>query len=960
MSESLPREIRNQLDALLDHLSSSWKAYSKFYLDTLIPTQIQDPSKAMEGTEKRVFEELRRLLTPEQQANISRLVEQRRVERLDEVAERRRIVEEERLAEEKRIAAEAREREIKAKEEERIRLEHEELRLKFIAQFKADFLNADAYFHKTLFGKYSENKYRKAKAEFVQEWCKIDLKIDLDLQQAAAVSTVNGHIKVTARAGSGKTTTLISRALFLQKYCGVKPSEILLLAFNQKAAAEIRKRLTSTTKGPIPYAMTFHALAWAVLHPDSKLIADSSNGENHSYSRVIQEIINDHLQTQEGEAQIKDLMLSHFRFNEDWEKVVSGGYLKAGETTRIQYARESLRGEYLKSFGEKVIADFLFEHDIPYIYEKSYLWDNRTYRPDFTIYRKKQENIVIEYFGMLGDPDYEKNSQEKRTFWEHREFSKFLEYTPKDIKLDGVEAFKARLKADLEEILGPITRLSDDEIWNRVEKRAKYRFTSVAGSFIGKCRKSMLTPEALAKKTAEHTTCLDVESKFLKIVGKLYQSYLDRLKATGEEDFDGLMARAAEAISSGTTAFYRKSENGDLKNIRYVLIDEFQDFSRLFLNITNAIRSRNTTAQFFCVGDDWQAINGFAGSDLEFFGNFDKYFSPAQSLSISTNYRSGKDIVESGNELMDGLGDPAIAHNLHRPGQVLLADISRFVPTVFENVRHPYDIHTPALLRLIKTAVDVNKEVVLLFRTNTCPWHVTSDKKWWSGHIDISEYADLLRSFFPKDKHGYISVATVHKYKGLEKHFVILPDCTISRYPLIHPDWIFNRVLGETAEGITQEEKRLFYVAMTRSISDLIMITDGSLESPFLSGIANKSEVQNLEWSNYKPLLDSHKRWNVIIVHQEGATAASTIAIKAHLPASGYKFQSGDLKRWEKHVSPTLFTFESLNSEPWVALADKVEVRILEDSDKLKIKCHVDNGQLRVVYGKFETMEGPQ
>ena len=85
-----------------------------------------------------------------------------------------------------------------------------------------------------------------------------------------------------------------------------------------------------------------------------------------------------------------------------------------------------------------------------------------------------------------------------------------------------------------------------------------------------------------------------------------------------------------------------------------------------------------------------------------------------------------------------------------------------------------------------------------------------------------------------------ISISTAHKYKGLEKPMVIVLDAVARSYPLIHPDWAFSRVLGDSPEKITKEERRLFYVALTRAIEKLVIITDGRSKSPFLEELERR------------------------------------------------------------------------------------------------------------------------
>ncbi|MHC5732844.1 MAG: PDDEXK family nuclease, partial [Nostoc sp.] len=86
---------------------------------------------------------------------------------------------------------------------------------------------------------------------------------------------------------------------------------------------------------------------------------------------------------------------------------------------RRSLPREGLDGNYYKSFGEKVIANFLLEHNITYKYERNFWWDGINYRPDFTIVTGENQGIVIEYFGLEGDPDYDIMSEQKREYWQN-------------------------------------------------------------------------------------------------------------------------------------------------------------------------------------------------------------------------------------------------------------------------------------------------------------------------------------------------------------------------------------------------------------------------------------------------------------------------------------------------------------------------------------------------------------
>ena len=301
---------------------------------------------------------------------------------------------------------------------------------------------------------------------------------------------------------------------------------------------------------------------------------------------------------------------------------------------------------------EKTIANFLFEHNISYRYERNFWWNGINYRPDFTILTGDNRGVVIEYFGLKGDPDYDARSEEKRDYWQNKPNWELLEFSPSDLASNGVEGFYTLLKQRLEDYEIPCNQLSEEEIWHRIKDRTIDHFTKVVKGFIQRCRKLSLTSEQLLEKVNNFDCNSEIEQGFLSLAQKFYEFYLKRLQATGEEDFDGIMQKAAKIVATGTTEFRPRSGPGNLERIRYVLIDEYQDFSELFYRLMKAVREQNPHARFFCVGDDWQAINGFAGSDLCFFQNFEQFFEDSRELPVATNYRSAKAIVNVGNALM--------------------------------------------------------------------------------------------------------------------------------------------------------------------------------------------------------------------------------------------------------------------------------------------------------------------
>ena len=855
-----------------------------------------------------------------------------------------------------KINAERREKErqLEKERQERARRKAEKrVLLKSLREhLERDFLTTYDFYQARCTAHIPLEEYNIEKIRFVQSWAKRFLNPEApkpDDEQAAAIGAVEGNVQVVARAGSGKTATLVNRALFLQQHCRIDADELLLLAFNKKAAEEMKERI-----GTVPHVMTFHALAYALVQPTKMLLDEPEGGQ--SQSRSLQTVVDQYLCNADYADQIRDLMMGHFRDDwerhEDWQRIVSGGYgPKAAEILRYRrsLSRETLDGTFVKSFGETVISNFLFEHDISYKYEWNFRWNDGNYQPDFTIFTGGNRGIIIEYFGMVGDSEYDAMSKAKRDYWRDRPGWELIELFPYQLKHNNVDGFCNLLKENLETHDIPCNRLSEEQIWDKIKPRSIDRFTTVVMGFIQRCRKLALTPEQLSEMIWNHQCVSEVEAQFLNLAQPFYAAYLEQLQSSEEEaeDFDGLLKKATELVTAGKTDFKRKSGAGDLKQVRFVMIDEYQDFSELFYRLMEAFREQNPRARFFCVGDDWQAINGFAGSDLRFFQKFEQLFEDPHILHVATNYRSAQSIVDVGNVLMQGQGTPARAYK-QTIGNVKIADINTFTMTPQEEIEHSNDKLTPAVLRLVSKAINNDKEVVLLSRKNRLPWEINYDDNGNStANNKLEQFLDLLRSHLPEDRAEKVTIFTAHKSKGLQGNVVIVLDAVPQCYPLIHPDSIFTRVLGNTIERATAEERRLFYVALTRAEEYLYILTATDNASPFIEDLEKGIEMSRLEWSAYPaPLSPSSDALITIRVgNQKGGSKKGTYAIKDDLRAEGYRWDSQP-KVWYTTKPAAGFSLtEFQNKVKWRKDANGIEVRFYDYSDKEIERYHVDKGQ---------------
>ncbi|MDP3988077.1 MAG: UvrD-helicase domain-containing protein [Candidatus Levybacteria bacterium] len=689
-----------------------------------------------------------------------------------------------------------------------------------------------------------------------------------DDEKATVLSTTGKDILVQARAGSGKTTTIALRVRQLIKFYRAKPEEILVLAFNKKAARGFEVQINKYCHANVvdkSNALTFHSLAYRLVNPGEWLLfndpQDNSEFIRGQQSEFIGRIYDQILAKDRGiiltllynffKALAKEKMSADFNSEADF-------YLYR---RNLQYV--SLGGERVKSKGEKFIADFLFERkifrggqELEYKYEWNLPGGVRRYKPDFSLWFLNRVNgemplAILEHFGVTerhpADRDYMSEDEErnylqemnwKRTYCEQNNVL-FLSTSVDDF--DGTtetnerESFEQDLNGRLERSGLILQKLNQGEIINKMlEARANLdQLFDQITQFISRAKKQSLTPSDIQSLAESRVSTLGERSKnFIKIVRRVYERYQDSLREENKIDFDDLLARATDKINQPQSDCELEilGENRKIKDIKYILIDEYQDFSKLFYKLIDAIRSSNPAISVFSVGDDWQAINGFAGSDLEYFDNFETYFVDGRRTSLLTNYRSCANIVQHSNLLMSGrgLGGKPEANKL--PGGVYLSPTQHVEWRIGEEYGERYqedeDYRIGAqvlggwqnkrieMSRYLKTVGyivrgKVNKKICLLFRTNSL------------YGVGISEFTEKIREWCPNQD---ITSSTAHSFKGKESDVIIVVDANRSSYPKIHPDNELMELLGVTMSKVLEEERRLFYVAITRATEELYLL----------------------------------------------------------------------------------------------------------------------------------------
>ena len=345
-----------------------------------------------------------------------------------------------------------------------------------------------------------------------------------------------------------------------------------------------------------------------------------------------------------------------------------------------------------------------------------------------------------------------------------------------------------------------------------VEDEELMSFSKMMAQFVNRGQQRFLGGEVtLAERAEEYLKDEEIEEgerNFVELGVECYRRYhwylLDaKRKLKGFEeygtDFNLIVSWASKLIWAG-----RGKVPELLKNKKYILIDEYQDFSQLFLAAVEAIRSVAEDARLFVVGDDWQAINRFAGSDVEYFRSFEQYFpGDTRRYEITTNYRCNYMIVDTARKFMKkAMGEKGEFRAFsRRAGKVILVDVKR---NKVEYLKY--------LVKIIRENRK-SKDILILHRNNDTHLKISLEGLERALEREVVKAGVLAEEEF-KEK---VRVMTMHKSKGLEAEVVIILEADAGVIPKTHPDTRLFGVFGETEEVALNDQVRLFYVAMTRA-----------------------------------------------------------------------------------------------------------------------------------------------
>ena len=305
------------------------------------------------------------------------------------------------------------------------------------------------------------------------------------------------------------------------------------------------------------------------------------------------------------------------------------------------------------------------------------------------------------------------------------------------------------------------------------------------------------------------------EKIFFIIAFNIYLIYEKYLEENSEMDFDDIIIMASDLIE----------EKGMIKKYKYIIIDEYQDTSyirfKLIKNIIDKI-----DASLMVVGDDFQSIYGFTGCDVSLFLDFHKYFENAKIMKIQNTYRNSNELITVAGKFV--MRDKQqIKKELHSYKH--LSYPIRLV--YYKNIKDTFR-------KLVLKIYEENKDrKILVLGRNNKDINKVLDNKYFKVKNNIITYI--------KNENIKIEYLTIHKSKGLESDNVIIINLENSYLSLpnkIENDKVLRYVSLQHEKIKFSEERRLFYVALTRTKNYVYLLIPYKNESIFVSEIKKYSK----------------------------------------------------------------------------------------------------------------------
>lgn len=739
----------------------------------------------------------------------------------------------------------------------------------------------------------------------------------LDSQQREAIVVDEDAVKVIAGAGSGKTFTIQGKVKYLTEKRDVDPSEILAISFSNASVDDLKERIVE----PIDIK-TFHKVGKDILtqynqysRPDTsalkriiKRYLTKKALKNEDISKKLIEFFSFYINVPPSDDDIKyegDLL--------DWQEGVDFSTLKRRFKNK---QRETLNNEIVRSYEELYIANFLFIYGIKYTYEKIYSYPNKNFEREFNKFKEflfsfneeipdelknditkdllnltdifeeyeikdylpdfylDDYNIYIEHFGLNRNCENHliggKSSEE---------YVKEMEWKRKVHKKYGTTLIETFSYYQSENRL--LTRLAEKlqaqgVEFNEIDYREVYRillenktikewedFIVLLKTFI-ELFKGNNYDETKFKEFYDYVGGLkDSFSKdrtiaFLKIVEEIYNDYEAYLLKIKKIDFNDMINKASDCIV----------KNGLDLPYKYIIVDEYQDTSftryNLLRNICDSIG-----AKIMVVGDDWQSIYSFSGCDVNIFTKFDNFFDVCETRYIEKTYRNSQQLIDASSNF--------VMKNPDQTRKELKSSKSLKYPIKLVNFDNDFDeiLKFELIIKnIINQSTFKNKKILILGRNNKDIFNLLKnfnvENEYGKRKFEILGDEDKLRRnkfvkiVYRESPDVNIEYRTVHQSKGLECDNVILIN--LKNWKAGFPnkmvdDPVLNFVKRNGDSFSYAEERRLFYVALTRTKNNVYLLAPYFKSSVFVQELKTDANVEllNLEHNRLETLKNIEK-----------------------------------------------------------------------------------------------------
>lgn len=677
------------------------------------------------------------------------------------------------------------------------------------------------------------------------------LKYPLDKQQRRSIVSGEENCLVVSSAGSGKTSSIVGKVKYLTEIKKINPQNILLISYTNKAAAELTERMgIAGLRG-----YTFHKLALDIIGQTTGQKPSIYENTDALFVKIYHELLND----KKFKKSVIEYFIDYQTPEKEWEKRKNERRQQLSEQkeVRLKATFPDMDGKtvYVRSEQEQKICFALSSLSVKFRYEEPYehpLVDemHSQYKPDFSIYFEQggeTKRIYLEHFGVDEHGlvpiwfakdrgiTYEEANQKYNDgiTWKkaaHEKFgTKLLTTSSADFHYSDI---REKLKTLLEKADVSIQEKTDAELYDMVlppNSKHEKAFIRLVVTFVTLIKSSCKSVDEVLRQTKNAG---DERSTFIikNIFQPVYKRYIEELANINQIDFTDAILQATDICRSSHPVKYD-----------YIIVDEFQDISVDRYNFLKVLREGNPPPKLYCVGDDWQSIYRFSGSDMALFNQFSDYFGQTEINKIETTYRFGEPLVSLSSQFIQR-NEAQIKKNIH--------PFNPQVKTELQFCDYERRDYCNVIGQLV-ASIPLDKSVFLLGRYSFDDYYLSFMYK------SVKEG----NRFFYIIGDRKIEFLTVHKSKGLEADYVIILQCNKDTYgfpSLVSDDPVLNYVLTKSDQYPYGEERRLFYVAITRAKVKTYILYDRRFPSVFVDEFLHPEKITEESYAKHP---NANKKW---------------------------------------------------------------------------------------------------